>query len=70
MKKEEVIVLPDHLFLRRISTAAAEEGVRLHQADEQYKEKLQTWIKEYKLHKKQGQWWKGEALVVVGSEDT
>jgi len=70
MKKEEVIALPDHLFLRRISTAAAEEGVRLHQTDKQYKEKLQAWIKEHKLHKRQGQWWKGEALAVVGSEDT
>src|SRR5712672_2616629 len=70
MKKEEVIALPDHLFLRRISTAAAEEGVQLHQTDEQYKEKLQAWIKEHKLHKRQGQWWKGEALAVVGSEDT
>jgi len=55
MKKEEVIALLDHLFLQRISTAAAEEGVRLHQTDEQYKEKLQVWIKKYKLYKQQGQ---------------
>jgi len=68
--KKEVIALPDHLFIRRISTAAAEEGVRLHQTDEQHKVKLQMWIEKYKLQKRRGQWWKGEALVVVGSEDT
>jgi len=52
MKKEEVIVLSDHLFIRRISTAAAEEGVRLHQTDEQHKVKLQMWIEKYKLQKR------------------
>ena len=52
MKKEEVIVLSDHLFIRRISTAAAEEGVQLHQTDEQHKVKLQMWIEKYKLQKR------------------
>jgi hypothetical protein len=37
-KQEEVVALPDHLFIRRISTAALEEGIKQHQDDEDTRE--------------------------------
>jgi Integrase zinc binding domain len=65
---EEVMALPDSLFIKLIESTALDKQIKDQQRLD--KELLKGWDKSHQLAKdSQGVWWKGRALVTTGEDD-
>ena len=60
---DQVTALPKNLFARAIEVMALERQIQLNQ--EKSGDTINQWKDKYKLERKDGNWWKGTALVVT-----
>ena len=63
----QVTALPQNLFARAIEVMALERQIQLEQGKDE--DVINQWKDKYKLQSKEGNWWKGTALVVTKPEE-